>query len=114
MDVAVETFQPAAELSKYAKEYNWNEGTVEVAFQGRTQRVECIAPSDGGRKEWTIYGLAARYATGSKVWRATMTLNLETGRCRVSTGFDNRSGRFSEPRLVGFIAQSSEKNVSKR
>lgn len=107
-----ETFAPAAELSKWAKECNWNEGTVEVTFQGKTRRVECIAPNEK-RTDWVIYGLCARYATGSKVWRATIWHNGSRV-TSVSTGFDNRSGRFSEPRLVGFIEGVGDRHVSKR
>lgn len=113
MNIATETFQPAAELSKYGQEYGWNEGTVEVTFQGRTERVKCIAPKDGEAK-WTIYGLCARYATGTKVWPATIWFSAETGKMNVSTGFDNRSGRFSQPRLVGFIAKVADQHISQR
>jgi len=113
MDVVVETFQPSETPSKYAEEYGWNEGTVEVTFQGRTQRVKCIA-GEKHTSDWTIYGLCARYATGSKVWRATIHFNPETRFYHVSTGFDNRSGRFSRPNLTGFIDQVSDKHISKR
>ena len=107
-----ETFTPAAELSKYAKDYGLNEGTVEVTFQGQTRRVECIAPNDK-RTDWVIYGLCARYATGSKVWHATIWHDGEKVKS-VFTGFENRSGRFSRPSLVGFIEKVSEKHISKR
>lgn len=107
-----ETFIPAAELSKWAREYGWNEGSVDVSFQGKTQRVECIAPSEG-RTHWTIYGLCARYATGTKVWHATIWHDGKRV-THVSTGFENRSGKFSQPRLVGFIEGVGEQHVSQR
>jgi len=113
MIISTETFQPATELSKFGQQYGWNEGTVEVTFQGRTERVECIAPKEG-EKNWTIYGLCARYATGTKVWPATIRFNIENHSAFVSTGFENRSGRFSQPRLVGFIAKVAEQHVSQR
>lgn len=113
MIVATQTFQPAAELSKWAQKFGWNEGTVEVTFQGKTERVRCHAPK-GDEKTWTIYGLCARYATGTKAWPATIWFNVETRTVNVSTGFDNRSGRFSQPRLVGFIAQVAAQHISQR
>ena len=112
IELHAETFAPAVEPSKYAEKYGWNEGSAEVTFLGKTRRVECIAPSEG-RDYWVIYGLCARYATGSKVWRASLT--VENGRVtHISTGFENRSGRFSQPHLVGFIEGANDQHVSKR
>lgn len=113
MIIATETFQPAVTLSAYAEKYGWNEGTVEVTFQGRTERVNCHAPKDGG-SQWTIYGLSARYATGTKVWPATIWFDAAKRTVRVHTGFDNRCGRFSQPRLVGFLANVATQHISKR
>jgi hypothetical protein len=113
MIIATETFQPAAELSKYGQQFGWNEGTVEVTFQGRTERVQCIAPKDGG-SQWTIRGLCARYATGAKVWPATIWFDADKRTFNIMTGFDNRSGRFSQPRLVGFLADVAPQHVSQR
>jgi len=112
IELHTETFAPAPELSKLAQKYGWNEGTVEMKFEGKTRRVKCIAPKENGDR-WTVYGLCARYATGSKVWSATLI--FKDGRLtNVSTGFDNRSGRFSQPRLVGFIENVGDKHISKR
>jgi hypothetical protein len=112
IELNTETFAPAIEPSKNAEKYGWNEGSVEVTFHGKTQRVRCLAPSES-RDYWMIYGLCARYATGSKVWHASLT--FKGGRVtHISTGFENRSGRFSQPRLVGFIENVSEQHVSKR
>jgi hypothetical protein len=107
-----ETFVPAAQKSQYSEKYGWNEGSVEVTFEGKTRRVECLAPNET-QAHWMIYGLCARYATGSKVWHAS--LQFKDGRLlHISTGFDNRSGRFSQPHLVGFMQDVGKQHISKR
>jgi len=107
-----DTFIPAETPSEYAVKYGWNEGTVEVTFMNRTRRVPCRAPSET-KSNWSVFGLCARYATGSKVWHASIIHNGERV-ILVSTGFQSRSGRHSQPRLVGFTAEVSEAHVSKR
>jgi hypothetical protein len=107
-----DTFTATAVPSQWAEEHGWNEGTVEVTFEGKTRRVRCLAPSEK-QKEWTIYGLCARYATGTKAWHASIRHNGERI-LSVWTGFDNRSRRYSEPRLCGFMADVGEQHVSKR
>ena len=107
-----DTFIATETPSVYAVQYGWIEGTVEVTFDRKTRRVRCLAPSDKQR-DWTIYGLCARYATGTKVWHATIRHD-GTRVLSVWTGFDNRSRRYSEPRLCGFIDNVGEQHVSKR
>lgn len=113
MIVHTHSFMPTETPSEYAIKYGWKEGTVEVTFEGKTRRVDCIAPNEN-RNDWVIYHLCARYATGVKVWPATIWFNPEAKTFRVSTGFENRSGRFTKPRLVGFLADVKTHNVSKR
>lgn len=107
-----DTFIATETPSEYAKLEGWKEGTVEVTFERKTQRVRCIAPS-GGRSYWVIYDLCARYATGKKVWHAYISHDGHRV-THVSTGFDNRSGRYSQPRLVGFTDNVGKQHVSKR
>ena len=107
-----DTFAATETPSEYAAQYGWNEGTIEVTFERKTSRVRCLAPDDK-RSEWTIYGLCARYATGTKLWHASIRHNGERI-LSIWTGFDNRSRRYSEPRLCGFMADVSQQHVSKR
>jgi hypothetical protein len=110
--INTETFVANETPSENAIKYGWNEGTIEATFMGKTRRVNCLAP-DAKSERWAVYGLCARYATGTKVWHATVT--FEDGKVsRVWTGFDNRSRRYSEPRLCGFIADVGEQHVSRR
>ena len=106
------TFAPFKEQSDYAVKNGWIEGTVEVAFMSKTRHVECRAPSanDG---EWIVFDLCARYATGTKVWPATV--KIRDGKIDyITTGFESRSGRHSRPRLCGFLQDVCEQHVSKR
>jgi hypothetical protein len=107
-----DTFAATETPSEYAAEYGWNEGTIEVTFERKTRRVRCIAPG-GKQADWTIYGLCARYASGTKVWSASVR---HDGQRILSlwTGFESRSGRHSQPRLCGFMADVSQQHVSKR
>ena len=107
-----ETFAPAIEPSKNAEKYGWNEGSVEVTFAGETRRVRCLAPKANSQR-WTVYGICARYRTGAKVWPASLVF-ADGKLIHVSTGFDNRSGRYSQPRLCGFTQDAGKQNVSKR
>lgn len=107
-----ETFVPAETPSENAIKYGWNEGTVEVEFMGKTRRVNCLAP-DAKSDRWAVYGLCARYATGTKVWPATVV--FEKGKLfNIFTGFESRTGRHSQPRLCGFTADAGEQHVSRR
>jgi hypothetical protein len=107
-----DTFIAAEEPSEYAKIEGWNEGTVEATFDGKTRRVRCIAPG-GKQTEWTIYGLCARYATGTKLWHAT--IRHDGNRVlSVWTGFESRTGRHSRPRVCGFMADVGKQHISKR
>jgi len=112
LKIHADTFTATTAPSQWAEEYGWNEGTVEVTFEGKTKRVRCLAPDDK-RSEWTIYGLCARYATGTKVWSASVR---HDGNRILSlwTGFESRSGRHSQPRLVGFIDNVNAAHISKR
>jgi hypothetical protein len=107
-----DTFIATETPSEYAKIEGWNEGTVEATFDGKTRRVRCIAPG-GKQTEWTIYGLCARYATGTKLWHATIR-HSGNRVLSVWTGFESRSGRYSQPRVCGFMADVGEQHVSKR
>ena len=107
-----ETFLPIFPASDWAEAYGCREGSVEVTFEGKTHRVRCLAPGEK-QTEWTIYGLCARYATGTKVWHASIRHDGQRV-LSVWTGFDNRSGRYSQPRLVGFIDNVGKQHVSKR
>lgn len=106
------TFIASENPSEYDIKYGWNSGTVEVEFNGETRRVDCLAPGKD-KAHWTIYGLCARYSTGTKVWRATIFW-FDKRITHVSTGFDNRSGRYSRPRLCGFTEDVGAAHVSKR
>jgi len=112
LKIHADTFTATTAPSQWAEEYGWNEGSVEVTFEGKTKRVRCLAPDDK-RSEWTIYGLCARYATGTKVWSASVR---HDGNRILSlwTGFESRSGRHSQPRLVGFIDNVNAAHISKR
>ncbi len=107
-----DTFIAAETPSEYAVKYGWNEGTVEVTFDRKTRRVRCHAPSEK-QKDWDIYDFCARYATGTKVWRASVRHDGQRI-LSVWTGFESRSGRHSQPRLCGFMADVSKQHISKR
>ena len=107
-----ETFLLKLVPSDWAEEYGYCEGSIEVTFEGKRRRVRCLAPSKKFA-HWVIYSLAARYATGTKVWHASAVYDGQRV-LEVWTGFDNRSGRYSQPRLVGFIADVGKQHVSKR
>ena len=110
--VREDTFTPSENPSEYDIKHGWNSGTVEVEFNGKTRRVDCLAPGKD-KGSWTIYGLCARYATGSKVWRATIYW-IDNKITHVFTGFENRTGRYSQPRICGFTQDVGEAHVSKR
>jgi hypothetical protein len=107
-----DTFAATETPSENAVKYGWNEGTVEVTFAGETRRVRCLAP-DANRHKWTVYGLCARYRTGAKVWPASLVF-ADGKLVHVWTGFENRSGRYSQPSLCGFTQNADNANVSKR
>jgi hypothetical protein len=107
-----DTFAATETPSDNAVKYGWNEGTAELTFAGETRRVRCLAP-DANRHSWTVYGLCARYRTGAKVWPASLMF-ADGKLVHISTGFDNRSGRYSQPRLCGFTQDADKANVSKR
>lgn len=111
--VRFDTFTATETPSEYAAKYGWNEGTVEVEFMGKTRRVDCLAPDASNSTRWVVYGLCARYATGTKVWPASLV--FKDGKLlHVSTGFYSRSGRHSQPKLCGFTQDVGEQHVSKR
>lgn len=110
--INTETFVPADKQSDYAVNNGWIDGTVEVAFMGKTRRVECRATA-GDSSEWIVFDMCARYATGTKVWPAAVKI-LNGKIDYVRTGFESRSGRHSQPRLCGFLQDVSEKHVSQR
>ena len=112
LKVHTDTFAAAGVPTELAMKYGWNEGTVEVEFMGKTRRLRCLAPTETDHK-WTIYGLCARYHTGTKVWRAVVT--FKDGKLfNIVTGFESRSGRHSVPQLCGFTADVGEQHRSKR
>lgn len=68
------------------------EGTVQVVLGRETKEVTAFKL--GGR----IFakGFGGRYQTGSKVWPATVILDVTTGSEYANFGRDDRSGRFNK------------------
>jgi len=112
LTVHFDTFTATETPSENAIKYGWNEGSVEVTFARETRRVRCLAP-EANSQRWTVYGICARYRTGAKVWPASLVF-ADGKLVHVWTGFENRSGRYSQPRLCGFTQDAGKQNVSKR
>ena len=112
IEIRTETFVPAEVPSDYAVTNDRTEGSVEVTFNGVTRRVICLAP-DAKSAVWVIYGLCARYATGKKVWPASV-LVVGSNAIGIFAGFESRSSRHSRPTLVGFLQDAREQHISKR
>ena len=87
MIIQAATFKAAEIVSD-----GYERGTVEIDFRGQIKTVQ--ASKLGSRI--IARGFGGRYQTGSKVWPATVTLDVNTGNEYADFGRDDRSGRFSK------------------
>jgi hypothetical protein len=75
--------------------------TVEVG--GKVQELAVAEGGEAAYRHFTIYGLAVRYRTGSKVWPGTAIYWPATGHINNVLGTqDHRSGRGASLQIVGF------------
>ena len=109
--LATATFTADDVQGELCAQYGWVDGTAEVTFERKTHRVNVRRVND---TEWVVFSLGARYATGTKVWPACVRFDFAKNKVSVSTGFDNRSGKFSQPRLCCFLADVGTNVVSQR
>lgn len=106
------SFVADAEQSENAVKYGWVDGTVEVTFQSKTRRVPARKCSDN---EIIAFDIAARYPTGSKVWKSSVRFSVDGKVRHINAGVESRSGRIaSQPRICGFIEGVREQYISKR
>lgn len=68
------------------------EGTVQVVLGRETKEVSAFKCRD----RIFARGFGGRYQTGSKVWPATVILDVTTGNESALFGRDDRSGRFNK------------------
>lgn len=72
--------------------------TIEITIRGDRRRVRCHA----GETNISIYGLAVRFRTGTKVWPGSATYWHKTGNVNnLRPNIDKFSGQFCQ--LVGFF-----------
>ena len=106
------SFIADAEQGEYAIKYGWIDGTVEVTFERKTR---CVHARKCDNNQFIAFDLAARYPTGSKVWKASARFTPEGKIISVQAGVESRSGRIaSQPRICGFIADVREQHISQR
>lgn len=94
---------------------HWENGTVEVSFNGKTRTVKA-SRSDFGLQGLVInaYGFAGKYATGNKVWPCHVRHYIKTGRESFDGGFDNRASNSRIRTIVGFMDEINARYHSGR
>ena len=111
LTIDVSSFAVNADQDEYAVKYNWQNGTIAVTWQGKTKTVKARK----AKNEFIVWGMGARYPTGTKLWEATINANLDGKILRVRAGFDSHAGRFAQsPRVVCFMSDAAEIHHSKR
>jgi hypothetical protein len=112
LTIDIASFVADAEQSEYAVQYGWLNGTVEVTFQGKTRRVRARKCDDN---QIIAFDMAARYPTGSKVWKSSVRFSVDGKVRHINAGVESRSGRIaSQPRICGFIEGVRDEYISKR
>lgn len=77
--------------------------TIEITIRGDRRRVNCVA----GPANISIYGLAVRFQTGTKIWPGSAIYWRETGHVNnLRPNIDRFSGQFCQ--LVGFLADHQD------
>jgi carbon monoxide dehydrogenase subunit G len=111
LTIDVSSFVANADQDEYAVKYNWQNGTIAVTWQGKTKTVQARKAD----KEFIVWGMGARYPTGTKLWEATIHATHEGKILHVRAGVDSRAGRLAQsPRIVAFMSDAADIHHSKR
>ena len=98
--VHLDTIQatPATYTDRKGRLVTFDRQTIEITIRGDRRRVRCW----GGADDITIYDLAVRFRTGTKVWPGSATYWHKTGNVNnLRPNIDKFSGQFCQ--LVGFL-----------
>ncbi len=71
--------------------------------------VEKELPCSRSRDHWTIYGVAVRYRTGTKVWPGSLIYWPENGRINNVRGPQDHRQSFHSLQVVGFWADVQDR-----
>lgn len=104
MQVHYDTFKPSGTRTMSAGT-QYQQHTVEVTIKGDRRTVRCSSVFNG---HITVYDLAVRFKTGTKVWPGTVNYWIETGRVNSLRPNIDKRGLVS---LVGFYEDYKGKPV---